>query len=107
MGLTTSTSLGQLSENKVLQKFVGTESIPDSDEYWDTLFTFSFNPPKHKLVILINAHSKIIYIILNLSDFAVFYKATLPLLEKLGMISVQIKYYYIIIIMMQCSAQDI
>lgn len=48
MGITASTSLEQLSENKVLEKFVGPTAVVDTDEYWDTLLTFSFNPPRKR-----------------------------------------------------------
>ena len=50
MGITASTSLEQLSENKVLERFIGPTAVADTDEYWDTLLTFSFNPPRKKWV---------------------------------------------------------
>ena len=45
MGISCSASLKDLSRNEVLDKFVGEGVIADTDEYWDTLLTFSFKPP--------------------------------------------------------------
>lgn len=46
MGLTASTSLSKLGGNAVLQKFVGTVSVPENDDFWKELLTFSYSPPK-------------------------------------------------------------
>ena len=46
MGLTVSTSFGKLRDNSLLLRFVGKEHISENDEFWDSLLTFSFSPPK-------------------------------------------------------------
>ena len=46
MGITASTSLARLRENKVLLQFVGQTPIAQADDFWKSLLTFSFPQPK-------------------------------------------------------------
>ena len=46
MGVTASTTLVKLRDNPVLLKFVGSSAIPESDEFWKELLSFSYVPPK-------------------------------------------------------------
>lgn len=41
----TGSSLSELGENEFLRRFVGKESIDDTDPFWEQLLSFSFNIP--------------------------------------------------------------
>nr|XP_054751775.1 dymeclin-like [Lytechinus pictus] len=41
----TGSSLSELGENECLQRFVGKDSIDDTDPFWEQLLSFSFNIP--------------------------------------------------------------
>eukprot|EP00731_Ephydatia_muelleri_P017058 Em0010g156a len=44
MGITTSTSLSNLKDNAVLQRFIGLQPVPQGDKLWAELVTFSYSP---------------------------------------------------------------
>ena len=45
MGVTSSTEVGNLQENRLLGQLIGEKAVEGNNEYWEELLKFSFSYP--------------------------------------------------------------
>ena len=48
MGVTVSTSVTRIKENPLLLRLVGSEAVPEEDEFWNQLLAFAYSPPANQ-----------------------------------------------------------